>query len=92
MNATIETPELSRQLRAERRAAGLTQRELAVLAGVSVTTIANWEAGALPLRRRSPALADARRVLADLQHANGAPDQGAAADDRASEEPRRDSS
>jgi transcriptional regulator with XRE-family HTH domain len=89
VNETVEIPAASRELRDARRAAGLTQRELAVLAGCSVGTIANWEQGLLP-RAYSRVWGIVWDALSGHTNANGAPDQGAAADDRASEEPHRD--
>ena len=61
------------RLRALRRASGLTQRQLAGLAGVSLGWIANAENGYVP--RRSVALG---RVLAALLNDDGGPAKAAA--------------
>ncbi len=55
-------------LRERRLAAGLTQRQLAVLADISLTTMSNIEAGLIP-RNKSHALL---RILAVLDGAESA--------------------
>lgn len=75
--ATPDTP-LADEIRDARQAAGLTQEQLADLAGVSVASVRSWEQG-LRAPRNSFALRIVRGVLAGLENANGAPPQDAAA-------------
>jgi transcriptional regulator with XRE-family HTH domain len=58
-------PNLADELRDARRAAGLTQAELAERAGVSVTSISRIEQGYAP-RRRSLVERIVRDTVADL--------------------------
>jgi predicted transcriptional regulator len=51
----------SRRLRAQREAVGLTQRQVAVAAGCSLSTVANVEAGCVP--SRSEAIGRIRAAL-----------------------------
>lgn len=66
---------LPSEIREARTAAGLTQDELAELAGCSVWTIRAWEQGTVP-RGRSHVLTIVRAVLADLND-EGRPPQDA---------------
>jgi transcriptional regulator with XRE-family HTH domain len=67
MSTTIVTT-TAEAIRDRRLAAGLTQRQLAVLADTSLTTMSNIEAGLVP-RNRSDALV---RILAVLNEAERA--------------------
>jgi transcriptional regulator with XRE-family HTH domain len=61
-----ETETLGRRIARLRKAAGLTQRGLAEKAGVSLSTLRNWEQGARePLASAVVKLADALGVTAD---------------------------
>lgn len=71
MSVMIEKPAASREFRARREAAGLTQRDLASLGRVSMTSICNWEAGVLPTRK-SVALDRVLGVLDDFEKKDGA--------------------
>ncbi len=76
---TTATPDtLADEIRGARQAAGLTQEQLADLAGVSVASVRSWEQG-LRAPTNSFALRIVRGVLAGLDNANGAPPQDAAA-------------
>lgn len=74
MNPTIDKDRAADELRSARRKARLTQRQLAILADCSVTTIANWEQGLIPFR--SHAMTVVRGVLADFND-EGRPAEGA---------------
>ncbi|MFZ3470301.1 helix-turn-helix domain-containing protein [Streptomyces sp. 4.24] len=64
------------RIRAERRAADVTQEQLAVAVGVSKSAVANWEKGAsLPDPEKLPALARSLgKALDDLFPRHGLPD------------------
>jgi transcriptional regulator with XRE-family HTH domain len=66
---------LPAELRDARREAGLTQEQLACLAGCSVTSVRNVEQGNPP-RGRSHVLSIIRAILVDLND-EGRPPQGA---------------
>ena len=76
---TTATPDtLADEIRAARQAAGLTQEQLADLAGVSVASVRSWEQG-LRVPANSFALRIVRDVLAGLNNdERRPPNEGAA--------------
>jgi transcriptional regulator with XRE-family HTH domain len=74
-SAIAERRSKAQEIRELRRAAGITQRELAILADCSVGTIANLENGEIP--KRGEVLPRVLQTLADLENDEGRPPKGA---------------
>lgn len=74
MTATTTSSRAGRDLRAERKRAGLTRVQLAALVGCSLAQLANIEQGAIP--KRSRVLEDAFAALADQHDDDPAPSPG----------------
>jgi transcriptional regulator with XRE-family HTH domain len=89
---TIEVPDLMAikdRLRELRTAAGLTQQQLAVKAGLSMSAVAHLEGGRIPDPRVSTLLALAKALGVTLDQLAGDEGGGHPPEEEAGDKPRR---